>query len=187
MSPQIWAHHFACEPVVSNMSLLFHTWAHGFKHEPLISHVSLSFWMWAHHFTCRPVILNVSPSFWTWACHFKCDLWTTATSLTMPINATKPWSTGHINSRYNVGVFIRVLRKCNYLIYYHIQDWSCNCNKLHKTAMDWSMMVLVSVFKNLRKGGPVSVPVLSNMDEKLDWTRLPSTSSRVLIYMICYW
>ena len=37
------------------------------------------------------------------------------------------------------------------------------------------MMVPVSVFENLRNGGPVSVPVFSNMDEKPDWTGLPST------------
>jgi len=37
------------------------------------------------------------------------------------------------------------------------------------------MTVPVSVFENLRNGGPVSVPVFSNMDEKLDWTGLPST------------
>ena len=44
--------------------------------------------------------------------------------------------------------------------------------------MDRSMTVPVSVFENLRKGGPVSVPVLSNMDEKPDWTGLPSTRVR---------
>jgi len=38
------------------------------------------------------------------------------------------------------------------------------------------MTVPVSVFENLRNGGPVSVPVFSNMDEKPDWTGLPSTS-----------
>jgi len=37
------------------------------------------------------------------------------------------------------------------------------------------MTVPVLVFENLRKAGPVSVLVLSNMDEKPDRTGLPST------------
>jgi len=44
------------------------------------------------------------------------------------------------------------------------------------------MTVPVSVFENLRMGGPVSVPVLSNMDEKPDWTGLPSTILNALGY-----
>jgi len=42
--------------------------------------------------------------------------------------------------------------------------------------VDQSMTVPVLVFQNLRKGRPVSVSVLSNMDEKPDRTGLPSTT-----------
>ena len=91
---------------------------------------------------------------------------------------------------------------CNYIIYYYYvqdwsgtghelvwtitdSDWSCNCKKLCETAVDQSMTVPVSVFENLRNGGPVSVLVFSNMDEKLDWTVLPSAKwqevSRVVL------
>ena len=42
--------------------------------------------------------------------------------------------------------------------------------------VDWSWTVPVPVFEYLRKGGPVSVPVSSNMDEKPDQTGLPSTN-----------
>ena len=38
------------------------------------------------------------------------------------------------------------------------------------------MMVPVPVFEYLRKEGPVSVSVLSNIDKKLDQTRVPSTT-----------
>jgi len=44
-------------------------------------------------------------------------------------------------------------------------------------------MVPVPVFENLRKGGPVSVPVSSNMDEKLDQTGLPSTRHQGVFWL----
>ena len=72
---------------------------------------------------------------------------------------------------------------CNYIIYYYYvqdwsgtghelvwtvtgSDWSCNCKKLRETAVDQSMTVPVSVFENLRNGGPVSVLVFSSIFEK---------------------
>ena len=55
-------------------------------------------------------------------------------------------------------------------------NWSWDRIKPHKTAVDRSMTVLVPVFEYLRKGGPVSVSVLSNMSKKPDRTGLPSTT-----------
>jgi len=142
-----WARHFTHEPVILNVSPSFHMQAHRFEREPVISHANPSFWRWACHFACEPVVSNMSPSFWLWACHFECDPWTTATSLTMTVNATKSWSAGHIISRHNVqGVFISILsQKCNYFIYYHVQDWSgTGCElvlQLQKTA--WNCCGLV--------------------------------------------
>ena len=41
--------------------------------------------------------------------------------------------------------------------------------------MDRSMTVRSSFFEYLGQGGPVAVPVFSNMDERPDQTGLPST------------
>jgi len=74
-----------------------------------------------------------------------------------------------------------------------VTNWSSNCIKLHKTVVDRSLTVLVLVFEYLRKDELVSVPVLSNIDEKPDWTRLPSTTEYLLSrhghcrYAICSW
>ena len=56
-----------------------------------------------------------------------------------------------------------------------MQNWSFNHRKPQKTAVDWSMMVLVQFFEYLRKGRQVAVSVLSSIGKKLDCTRLLST------------
>ena len=62
------------------------------------------------------------------------------------------------------------------LTLFYLQDRSQDCKKPQKTTVDQFMMVLVLVFEYLRKEGPVSVLVLSNMDKKMDRTGLPSTT-----------
>ena len=62
-----------------------------FKHEPVVSTISPLFCTWACCFEHEHIILDVSLL-------FKCNLWMTATLLTMTMNATKPWNTGHVNS-----------------------------------------------------------------------------------------
>ena len=55
-------------------------------------------------------------------------------------------------------------------------DWSFNWWKLMKTALNWLTSVWSSFLRFFNLWGPVSVLVLSNFDERPDWTRLPSTN-----------
>jgi len=200
---QVWARHFEREPVVSNVSLSFRMSARRFECQPIILSVSPSFRTWACCFELQPVVSNVSPSFRMSAHRFKREPvisnvthgWHSLWLWMQPSHGVQATST--VGTMYSAFVYKGT---CNYIIYYYyVQDrsgtgrklvWtvtgsdrSCNRKKPRETAVDRSMTVLVLVFENLRNGGPVSVPVFSNMDEKPDWTGLPSTTTRYLEFV----
>jgi len=137
---------------------------------------------------------------WLLGMSHKLKMWNCLTSksfflmILMVWHGTKTWKLMSLMGGNTTAIYL-----VNYIHFYQclqLRDWSStspqpvetetgwdrsfNCKKLTKTALNQLTSVQSGFlwFSNL--WGLVSVPVLSNFDERLDWTRLPSTTAHRL-------